>query len=190
VQEQPTAHVRDPAALRALSHPLRLKLLGLLRVEGPATASALGRRLNESSGATSYHLRELARFGFAEEVPGRGTARERWWQAVHRYTEWHADDVDDAAVVEELEHQVVQRRGRVLAAWLTQRRQLGDAWRAAGHLNDDTLRLTPEQARQLNDELVAVVDRWAAEHPAAEPAEGTHLVSVHVDLLPLAEWPP
>jgi DNA-binding transcriptional ArsR family regulator len=185
-----TAHIRDPRALRALAHPLRLRLLGLLRVEGPSTATALGRRLGESSGATSYHLRELARFGFVAEVPDRGTRRERWWEAVHRYTEWEASDLEDgAAVSEELEHRLVERRGQLLAAWLAQRPGLEEPWRSAAHLNDDTLRLTPDQARQLADELVAVVDRWAAQHPTDQPAEGTRLVSVHVDLVPLAEWP-
>ena len=56
----------DAAQLRALSHPLRLRMLEVLR-EGPATASALGRRLGESSGATSYHLRALAKAGVVEE---------------------------------------------------------------------------------------------------------------------------
>ncbi|HSO04905.1 MAG TPA: helix-turn-helix domain-containing protein, partial [Candidatus Limnocylindrales bacterium] len=59
--------VTDVEALRVLSHPLRARILGALRLEGEATASQLGRRLDESSGATSYHLRQLARFGLVEE---------------------------------------------------------------------------------------------------------------------------
>jgi DNA-binding transcriptional ArsR family regulator len=65
--------------LRALAHPLRLQLLQVLREEGPATASQLGRRLGESSGATSYHLRALHRAGMVEEAEQRN-GRERWWQ--------------------------------------------------------------------------------------------------------------
>ena len=53
--------------LRALSHPLRLRIVEVLR-EGPATASALGRRLGESSGATSYHLRALAKAGWSRRT--------------------------------------------------------------------------------------------------------------------------
>jgi DNA-binding transcriptional ArsR family regulator len=67
------------AELRALAHPLRLRLLEVLR-EGPATASQLGRALGESSGATSYHLRVLARAGRVEEEVERGGSRERWWR--------------------------------------------------------------------------------------------------------------
>ena len=66
-------------AIRALAHPLRLALLELLRFEGPSTATALGQRLGESSGATSYHLRQLARYGFVEDAPHAGN-RERWWR--------------------------------------------------------------------------------------------------------------
>src|SRR5512146_1540730 len=65
--------------LRALAHPLRLQLLQVLHAEGPATASQLGRRLGESSGATSYHLRALHRAGMVEEAERRN-GRERWWQ--------------------------------------------------------------------------------------------------------------
>jgi DNA-binding transcriptional ArsR family regulator len=65
--------------LRALAHPLRLQLLQVLQAEGPATASQLGRRLGESSGATSYHLRALHRAGMVEEAEKRN-GRERWWQ--------------------------------------------------------------------------------------------------------------
>src|SRR5215469_12371493 len=69
----------DAAQLRALAHPLRLQLLEVLHSEGPATASQLARRLGESSGATSYHLRALYRAGMVEEAEQRN-ARERWWQ--------------------------------------------------------------------------------------------------------------
>src|SRR5436190_5794863 len=71
----------DAAQLRALAHPLRLQLLEVLHSEGPATASQLGRRLGESSGATSYHLRALHKAGMVEEAERRN-GRERWWKRV------------------------------------------------------------------------------------------------------------
>jgi len=76
----------DAMALRALAHPQRLKMLGLLRLEGPATATSLAERLGLNSGATSYHLRQLARHGFIEDDSERGNARERWWRAAHEST--------------------------------------------------------------------------------------------------------
>ena len=53
------------------------------RFGGPATASQLAEKLGESSGATSYHLRQLAAHGFIEDAPEHGKGRERWWKAVH-----------------------------------------------------------------------------------------------------------
>ena len=67
-------------AMRALAHPLRLRILDELSINGPLTASGLGERLAESSGATSYHLRQLEKHGLVREVTAKGNARERWWE--------------------------------------------------------------------------------------------------------------
>src|SRR6187402_628900 len=66
--------------LRALAHPLRIRILDELSMYGPLTASGLGERLGESSGATSYHLRQLEKHGLVREDTTRGNARERWWE--------------------------------------------------------------------------------------------------------------
>src|SRR6478735_11898073 len=73
--------VDDTARLKALAHPLRVRLLGLLRTYGPSTATALARRVDQSSGVTSYHLRQLESSGFVVEDTERGNRRERWWKA-------------------------------------------------------------------------------------------------------------
>ena len=62
-----TSITPSPAALKALAHPVRLRMLGLLRIEGPATATTLATRLGLNTGATSYHLRQLAQHGFVVE---------------------------------------------------------------------------------------------------------------------------
>src|ERR1700750_2207805 len=74
------------AGLRALSHPTRLKMLMLLRTEGPATATQLAQQLSLNTGATSYHLRQLADHRFHVEDTERGDARDRWWRAAHEST--------------------------------------------------------------------------------------------------------
>jgi DNA-binding transcriptional ArsR family regulator len=190
---EPAVHVTDVRALRALAHPLRSRLLGQLRLHGPATASQLGRTVGESSGSTSYHLRQLAAYGFVEEVEGEGTARERWWRARHRLTSWQAADIEaqdgGAEVEDELIRLQLDVRGRVLRAWQQQRRELGDAWTAAASLNDHVLRLRPDQARALADELNAVLARWMEAHPSDVPAEGTELVEVLTDVVPMKAYP-
>src|SRR5256885_8199945 len=92
----------DARTLRAIAHPLRMRMLGLLRTEGPATATSLAARLGESSGTTSWHLRQLAEHGFIEEDPERGSRRDRWWRATHEYTNVELarflDNPEDAGV--------------------------------------------------------------------------------------------
>ena len=190
--EEPPAEavdVSDPRVLRAVAHPLRASLLGLLRAEGPSTASRLGQRLGESSGSTSYHLRQLAGVGLVEEVPGEGTGRERWWRARHRSTRWSTEEVvarpGGREVVEELTHQSLATQRRLLAAHAEQRERLDEAWRDATSLNDWALHLSPAAAGELVDELNAVVARWRAERE--EP--GQPLVHVLLDLFRLTEYP-
>ena len=190
---EPAVQVTDVRALRALAHPLRNRLLGLLRLDGPSTATLLGKRVGESSGSTSYHLRQLAAYGFVEELPEHGTGRERWWQARHRVTSWHAEELlsqeGGSQVQDEMTRLQLTGHGRVLDAWLSQRERLGPQWRTAASINDYALRLTPQQAREMADELNAVLERWVSDHPAERPVEGSELVSVLLDVVPLQEWP-
>src|SRR5258708_12496804 len=71
-----TKRITDPKALRALAHPIRMSLIGLLRTEGPLTATRAAELLGESSASCSFHLRQLAKYGMAEKAPG-GQPRER-----------------------------------------------------------------------------------------------------------------
>ena len=188
-----TIQVEDVRALGALTHPLRNRLLALLRLDGPSTATLLGGRVGESSGTTSYHLRQLAAHGFIQEVPERGTGRERWWRAGHRQTGWTSQALDGqpggAEVVEAALRHMVGTQGRLLGAWLHQRATLGPTWSAGSSVNDYALRLRPEQAQALQAELFDVLDRWASDHPSDVVVEGSERVAVLLDVLPLRDWP-
>ncbi len=124
-----------PPQLRALAHPLRLQLLQVLSAEGPATASQLGRRLGESSGATSYHLRALHRAGMVEDAEQRN-GRERWWQPVperlmipNSVPPQASDEerLDLEAAHAQIESILVERDEKALQRWTAIRRR-----RAAG----------------------------------------------------------
>ena len=84
----------DPTALKVLAHPLRSRLLGELRLNGPATATTLANVLGTNTGATSYHLRKLASVGLVEET-GEGKGRERWWRPTHEMHSWFTSDLDE-----------------------------------------------------------------------------------------------
>ncbi|MET9344654.1 helix-turn-helix domain-containing protein [Nonomuraea sp. NPDC003804] len=70
----------DPGKLKALAHPMRRAMLRHLGLHGPATSTTLGSLLDAKTGTTSYHLRQLEKYGFIEEIPERSTGRERWWR--------------------------------------------------------------------------------------------------------------
>jgi DNA-binding transcriptional ArsR family regulator len=80
-QEAQSVRVLDARSLRALAHPLRVRILGIATAEGPVTASGLAERLHVKTGSTSWHLSKLAEHGLIEEVEGLGSRRERWWRA-------------------------------------------------------------------------------------------------------------
>jgi DNA-binding transcriptional ArsR family regulator len=130
------------AELRALAHPLRVQLLHLLRLEGESTASELGRRLGESSGATSYHLRVLHRVGMIAECDRRN-GRERWWSAVGT-RRLIPNSIDPALPPEErvelqaahaqVESIILERDEQALERWLSLKYDLPLEWQDAGFL--------------------------------------------------------
>ncbi|MDG9702364.1 helix-turn-helix domain-containing protein [Streptomyces sp. DH37] len=181
----------DPRSLRALAHPLRIRILDALHEYGPATASRLAGRLDESSGATSYHLRQLAAHGFVEEDTGRGTARERWWRAAQRGT--RLDDVGEfdrhpdpevRGALALLMHETATRHSRDLSTWLGTMHDWPEEWRRAADLSSFTLRLTPELASELNDRLHALVESYRERAGDDGRAER---VRVHLHSFPRAE---
>jgi DNA-binding transcriptional ArsR family regulator len=160
------------AGLRALSHPTRLKMLMLLRLEGPATATGLAERLALNTGATSYHLRQLAEHGFIEEDAERGDARDRWWRAAHENT--HAGLTfgtdEDAESAEAYLHSVALMYTESLMQAVAERRYLPGAWQRATTTSDWHIRLTPARAEQLTDALAALIGTWDEEDEAADGA--------------------
>ena len=155
----PSSITPDIAGLRALSHPVRLKMLALLRAEGPATATTLAQRLDLNTGATSYHLRQLAQHGFIAEDAERGNARDRWWRAVHQSTrtDFREKRIDDGDVEAYLTTVAMLYADRTRAA-VTEMPFLPEEWRSAGTLSDWELRLTPAQADRLVHALAEVIE--------------------------------
>jgi DNA-binding transcriptional ArsR family regulator len=155
------------AGLRALSHPTRLKILGRLRIEGPATATQLAEELTLNTGATSYHLRQLAEHGFIEEDTERGDARDRWWRAAHEST--HADldagrgTEEDADSSEAYLHTVALMYTETLMQYAGERRFLPAPWREASTMSDWHVRLTPERADELLAALIRVIEDFRAD---------------------------
>ncbi|MGI8614643.1 MAG: helix-turn-helix domain-containing protein [Nocardioidaceae bacterium] len=165
----------DPTALKALAHPVRLRLLGLLRAEGPSTASRLAERLGLNSGATSYHLRSLAQHGFIVDDAERGDGRDRWWRAAHQST-WTADDPSPQSrdAQDAFSQAVAVVQTELLQRALEDRPLLAEKWWRTTTLSDWELQLTSEDGMELKERLVALFEEFEAREPGpGEPTDGT-----------------
>lgn len=162
----PTVASPDVLAVRALAHPLRLQLLDLLRFEGPSTATRLARRVRESSGATSYHLRQLAHYGFIEEEPRPG-GRERWW----RYSEQRLNaPKTDQEGSRRLLAELLSREAHALDRYLAHRDALA-AWEDASFFRSRALRLTPAELIELRHAIERLLEPLRQGDAAGAPAD-------------------
>lgn len=183
--------VLTPGSLRGLVHPVRVQLLRLLQVDGPATATRLGRRIGQSSGVTSYHLRVLAEHGFIAEDTARGDGRDRWWRALHRATEFTfrvPGEPGDAETVELAEQYVriavegyYQRMLTYVDGLAAAREELPTRpWQ----FGDWALRLTEDEARDLAARINALAAGYRREPEDPDPRPGTVRAVLQFQLLP------
>lgn len=186
-------HHLNPRSLRGLAHPLRMRLLTSLRHDGPATASQLAARLGESSGATSYHLRQLAEYGFVEDDPDRNKGRERWWRSAHQGTRTDEELIRDPnpevqAALSTLLYEYATQRSQEVTTWIATRHEWSKAWDEAADTSDYTLTLSPAQATELSHRVNALVESYRD----ASPPEGTPDVAqvrVHSHIFPTRPHP-
>ena len=150
--------VPDPTALKALAHPVRLRMLGMLRIDGPATATQLAARLGLNSGATSYHLRQLAQYGFIEEAP-HASRRDRWWRASHELTSVPASEAEGEALDLDLafNQAVLSLQVGQMQQALEEYAELPAEWRKASAANDVIIPMTAEQAEVLTRQLTDII---------------------------------
>ncbi|GHH76001.1 ArsR/SmtB family transcription factor [Promicromonospora soli] len=183
-----------PAALRALAHPLRIRILDLLPSHGPLTASKLGEIVGESSGSTSYHLRQLAKHGLVREVEGKGTARERWWERTPGGFSISSAGKDSPASRQTAEAVNIEflrlRHERVMAfvrAGQNADNDTLEAWMGVTTFFTSNKWATPEQMKA----VVEAWDRFIAEHidplSGQAGAPGALPFEVHFDAFPTVD---
>ncbi|MDO0933407.1 helix-turn-helix domain-containing protein [Streptomyces sp. DG2A-72] len=167
-QPKRSVHLDDPRALRAYAHPTRMKLVGLLRVEGPFTATRAAELTGESVASCSYHLRMLAKYGLVEEAEG-GQGREKPWRATARYTDWRHVDSEAA---EALSAAVAERYFELMTHAIESRRLLPREWREAEQFGDDIVYLTAAELAELGERFSALLESYGAriDDPAQRPA--------------------
>ena len=153
--------LRDPRALRALAHPIRLSLVGLLRVEGPLTATRAAELLGESSASMSFHLRQLAKYGMVEEAGG-GKGRERPWRATAMFTNLPetAENPDLAVAADLLSSVIAERYFEDVMGWLEARQAEPAEWQRAAQFGDTFLYITADELAALGEQTQQMVDQY------------------------------
>ncbi|NEG90323.1 ArsR/SmtB family transcription factor [Bifidobacterium aerophilum] len=155
-------HDADLAQLRAVSHPTRIRIMNI--VAAPADALTVGdiaERTGESAGTISYHLRQLAKAGLVEQVPSPdGDARKSCWRATTPKLVVHSDQSTDPASADALARSVSATVSEARIRYRQAESSLPEQWRHS--LDGMTItRLTFEEAEQMQQELMAVADKWA-----------------------------
>ncbi|MDT4915631.1 MAG: hypothetical protein QOH89_331 [Pseudonocardiales bacterium] len=177
-------------SVKALAHPLRVQILRYLELHKRASVTGLAEELGETTGAASYHLRQLARHGFVEEFeseePGTGRVgrKRRWWRMavdeIHStgYDFLDRDDTREAFAF--LLRQEVDERARRLANWYATAREWPEPWQRASSDSTGLVELNPKQTRALADELAALT----AKYRAMKPGRGARPVDVQYAVFP------
>jgi predicted transcriptional regulator len=156
-----TVELTDPRALRAVAHPLRLRLIGLLRRDGPLTATQAGKRLGESAQSCWFHLRQLAKYGLVEEAAG-GHGRERPWQATAQITKLAKvpSTPEMAAATELFESVLAEGYFESLMRWIADQPNEPREWLDAAAFGDSLLYLTAPELAELKAQVRALVDPY------------------------------
>jgi DNA-binding transcriptional ArsR family regulator len=146
--------VTDARTLRALAHPVRIALIEELVMGGAATATELGERIGETPTTCSFHLRQLAKYGFVEEAGG-GKGRARPWRLTSigiSFGNTHDDPATElaAGVLSRMVHERQLDRYRT---WLESRATYPREWRDAAHDSEYLYYLTAGELKELSQEI-------------------------------------
>lgn len=178
-------HVHDPRVLRALAHPVRMRILGELEASGPVRAADVARELGIPANLASFHLRQLAKYGLVEEAPEEARdKRDRVWRAAGvmsvDLSELENAPGGKAAV------QVFSDNKRARGHHLVDRAFATDRPKGSGVFTstESAVRLTDEEAHQLRVELDAVVEAWAERTRGRDPDRRTYVVLTLVQPYP------
>jgi DNA-binding transcriptional ArsR family regulator len=179
--------VSDPQVMRALAHPARIEIIDYLNNTGAAvTATECADMVGLSPSATSYHLRELAKYGLVEQAPSRGDGRERVWQSAGSGLRIKGDLAQPGA--REAERALVDayltKDFQKTRDWAARKGDEPDDWREASVLMRMQLILTAEELIEVNKQVTAILDPYRQRVRRADPPEGARRVLLHYSAFP------
>jgi predicted ArsR family transcriptional regulator len=163
----------DPAAMRALAHPLKWALMDALLVEGQATSTQCAELVGESQANCSFHLRQLARYGLLEEAPST-SKRERPWRLTTTDQSWSAVQPDEhrTRAVAELERVFVEYEMTKLMRWERTSATYPEQWRASAMRSAAQTWLTAAELADLKGRITELLATYRdrLDDPAKRPA--------------------
>ena len=161
--KQSRVELTDPRALRAVAHPLRLKLIALLRLEGPLTATQAAARLGQTPQRCTFHLGQLAKYGLVEDAGG-GRGRERPWRATASSTSWPnvPTGPETAAAAERLEAVIAGRYLESMLDWIHGKTAEPLEWQEAAQFGDTLVYLTAAELAEFGRAMARLLAPYAA----------------------------
>jgi len=181
--ERRKTELTDALAMRAYAHPLRQKLVVLLRRYGPHTATQAAKALDDNVPNCSFHLRQLAKYGLVERAEASDN-RERPWRATTLTTTWDdaVDDPERRAAADHLVGSIVNTYFEAARGWLQSRDRESTEWRRVTGIGDHTLHVTVNEMADVMRGIDAVVapylDRQA--DASLRPADARAINLVHL----------
>jgi DNA-binding transcriptional ArsR family regulator len=162
MSERDVHEIRDSQVLAAMSHPLRRRLLDLLKLDGPATASVLAEKTGQAIGNISHHLKVLATSELVEEAPELARdRRERWWRRVSQGFRWDAADFPDDPIATAAEFLSLDHQTAVARQWLADREGYPETWRNAAFSTDTWVRLSVAELDELNTRISGLIAEYS-----------------------------
>ena len=179
--------IADPRVMRALAHPARIEIVEYLNDTGAAvSATEVAGMVGLSPSATSYHLRELDKYGLVEQAPSRGDGRERLWRGkTHSLRiDPDLDEPGAQAASEALVDLYLHRDQARAAAWLARSAEEPQEWREAAAMMGQRLIVTVDEMREINEKVRALVEPYAIRKRQADPPAGARRVTVSYSAIP------
>jgi DNA-binding transcriptional ArsR family regulator len=167
--------ITEPEVLAVLANPVRVRLMDVLRVDGPTTASRLAERVGVAVGSVSHHMKVLAGVGIVREVPELAKdRRERWWTLIDEGWQWSRSDMADGPAKEAIaiaaESLVLSRQTGLAREWLD-RADDRPGWEQSAFATQLWLRLSQAELAQLGDEVNELFRRWRRREVPDDDAE-------------------
>lgn len=176
----------DPRVLRAIAHPVRVRILHELNATGPSRAADLAQDLAIPANQASFHLRQLAKYGLVVEAPEEARdRRDRVWKVVSdQGIQLELSEMDKApggpAAVDVWSENSRRFSHAVVDAIYASARQ-EDTF---GSLVQGALRLTKSEAEELANELADVLHTWNDRTRGRDPERQTYLLMQVLQLYP------